>query len=163
MMVGELDVSSLTDTYENFSDYFKLENMYNAAIFVFFIFMMCIIVLSLFEGIAVGEVKDVLDKAHIEIISANIVYVLKIQSMAYYVYNLFKKGETPRFMNVTEHKLINTKNINMTIIKQKKKNMDAMLRIENDLITLSFNFNSLTRQITEQTRQIRSIKKRLDF
>ena len=63
---------------------------------------------------------------------------------------------------MTKKQISNTKNINMTIIKQKKKNMDAMLRIENDLITLSFNFNSLTRQIAEQTRQIRSIKKRLD-
>lgn len=162
MMVGELDVSSLADTYENFSDYFKLENMYNAAIFIFFIFMMCIIVLSLFEGIAVGEVKDVLDKAHIEIISANIVYVLKIQSMAYFIYSLFNKHKTPTFMNVTEHKLAYTKNINMEIIKKKKKNMDAVLRIENDLVTLSFNFNSLTRQIAEQSRQIRIIKKRLE-
>ena len=160
MMVGELDVGSFGDNYENFSDYFKLENMYNASIFIFFVFMMCIIVLSLFEGIAVGEVKDVLDKAHIEIISANIVYVLKIQKMSYNLYRFFNKGKEPTFMNITEHKI--NKNINMTIIKQKKKNMDAVMRIENSLITLTFNFNTLSRQIAEQTQQIRSVRKRLD-
>ena len=135
--------------------------MYNTVVFIFFVFMMCIIVLSLFEGIAVGEVKAVLDKAHIDIISANIVYVLKIQKITYTIYRLFARtGVEPMFMDIGEYVI--GKNITTKIEHEKKKSTDPVLRIENILVTLSFNLNALSRQLEEQTRQIRSIRKRLE-
>ncbi len=159
MMIGELDISSLNTDVETFSDYFKIENFYNTIIFVFFVFMMCIIVLSLFEGIAVGEVKAVLDKAHIEIIGSNIVYVLKIQKLSYHIFRFFLKKE-PTFMNVSE--FVMNKNITAQINMNRKKSTDPILRIENALVTMSFNINSLSRQLEEQTQQIRYIKKKIE-
>ncbi len=58
MMVGELDSSSVSETHENYADYFKIENMYNTLIFVSFVFLMCIIILSLFEGIGKQEIGE---------------------------------------------------------------------------------------------------------
>ena len=164
MMVGELDSSKLSESYENVGDYFKLENLYNTAIFVCFVFMMCIIILSLFEGIAVGEIKDVLEKAHIEIIAAKIFYILKVQSILYNLYRLFNKNKEPSFMNIYEHKLDDRRKIaRMNLaIKKMKKNRNVAKKIENDLVSLASNFNSLSRQISELTEQVRYVKKILE-
>ena len=162
MMVGELDISAVGENYENFSDYFKLENMYNTAIFICFVFMMCIIILSLFEGIAVGEIKDVLDKAHIEIISSNIFYVLKIQSILYFICGIFSKRQIPTFMNITEHKLPASRSFKKVLLKDKHMKRSVVKKIENDFVTLSNNFEELTKIITELTKQVRTVKKRLE-
>jgi hypothetical protein len=44
----------------------------------------------------------------------------------------------------------------------RKKSTDPILRIENALVTMSFNINSLSRQLEEQTHQIRYIKKKIE-
>jgi len=155
-MVGELDTSMVGESYENFTDYFKFENMYHTAIFICFVFMMCIIILSLFEGIAVGEIKDVLDKAHIEIISNNIFYILKIQSILYSIYMKFnRKNQIPTFMNITEFKLVNT---NVKIFKTTSKKINLVKKIDNDLTEMSIKLNSISGHINELTKQIRMIK-----
>ena len=163
MMVGELDISGVGENYENFADYFKLENMYNTAIFICFVFMMCIIILSLFEGIAVGEIKDVLDKAHIEIISSNIFYVLKIQSIVYYVYGVFNKGKVPTFMNISEFTLGHSSpDMRMNVFNEKHMKRSVVKKIDNELVTLSNNFSAMATQIAELTQQVRSVKKHLE-
>ena len=71
MVMGELETDKMglnTDSYLNFVIYFM------------FLTVMCTIVLNLFVGIAVGEIKTVLDEADIQRISMRISFVLKIQS-----------------------------------------------------------------------------------
>ncbi len=71
MVMGELETDKMglnSDFYLNFLIYFM------------FLTVMCTIVLNLFVGIAVGEIKTVLDEADIQRISMRISFVLKIQS-----------------------------------------------------------------------------------
>ena len=161
MMVGELDSSNIGE-FENYGDYFEFENMYNTAIFISFVFLMCIIILSLFEGIAVGEIKDVLDKAHIEIISSNIVYVLKIQSILYRLHRFFTKNKEPLFMNFTEHKLNWRRSNARFIAKNRKKQRNVIKKIEVDLKSLSANFTAMSKQIGDLTSQVRCVKRILE-
>lgn len=51
----------------------------NYILYFLFIIVMAIIILNLFVGIAVGEIKQTLDEADIKQISLRIVYVLRIQ------------------------------------------------------------------------------------
>ena len=157
MMVGDLDTTFVGENHEDFLDYFKFENMYHTAIFICFVFMMCIIILSLFEGIAVGEIKDVLDKAHIEIILNNIFYILKIQSILYSICMKFNKNRMPTFMNIDEFKFVNT---NLKIVKKTAKKINLVKKIDNDLTMLSLNFKSLAEQLTDLTKQVRKLDKK---
>ena len=162
-MVGELDSpTNIRSEAENNGDYFEFDNMHNTAIFISFVFLMCIIILSLFEGIAVGEIKDVLDKAHIEIISSNIIYVLKIQSILYAMYRFIVKRKEPMFMNFVEHKLESSSTNIKLIIKKTQKNRNVVKKIESDLVSLSANFNAMSRQIGDLTNQIRYVKRILE-
>ncbi len=151
-----MDISDLEVDYPNLSDYFRLRNVYNTVLFLFFVFMMCIIILSLFEGIAVGEIKIVLDKAHIEIMSAEIAYVLKIQTISYFIYKrlLFTTKE-PKFMNFKE-----------LYVKKKDKefksemnNVEPIKKIGNDLTLISFTLENLMKQLNQQTSELKSIIK----
>ena len=63
-------------------------------------------------------------------------------------------------MNVSE--FVMNKNITAQINMNRKKSTDPILRIENALVTMSFNINSLSRQLEEQTQQIRYIKKKIE-
>ena len=72
MMMGDFQTSEM-----------GVENSYvNYFLYVAFIGIMSIIVLNLFVGIAVGEIKQTLDEADIQQISMRIVFVLKV------IYNL---------------------------------------------------------------------------
>jgi transient receptor potential cation channel subfamily A member 1 len=69
MVVGEMDTGKMGlygDSLPNFAIYFL------------FIGLMCVIVLNLFVGIAVGEIKTVLDEADIQQTSMRIMFVLKV-------------------------------------------------------------------------------------
>ena len=68
MMMGDFQTSEM-----------GVENSYvNYFLYVAFIGIMSIIVLNLFVGIAVGEIKQTLDEADIQQISMRIVFVLKV-------------------------------------------------------------------------------------
>ena len=68
MMMGDFQTSEM-----------GVENSYvNYFLYVAFIGVMSIIVLNLFVGIAVGEIKQTLDEADIQQISMRIVFVLKV-------------------------------------------------------------------------------------
>ena len=71
MVVGELETNKM-GLYE--------DSIPNFIIYVLFITLMCIILINLFVGIAVGEIKTVLDEADIQQISMRIMFVLKVQS-----------------------------------------------------------------------------------
>jgi hypothetical protein len=67
----------------NFSNFKTAEmgvenSMVNYFLYVAFIGIMSIIILNLFVGIAVGEIKQTLDEADIQQISMRIVFVLKV-------------------------------------------------------------------------------------
>ena len=71
MVMGELE----TDKMGLNSEFYL-----NFMIYIMFLAIMCTIVLNLFVGIAVGEIKTVLDEAKTSSISMRISFVLKIQS-----------------------------------------------------------------------------------
>jgi hypothetical protein len=73
MVSGELDSSKMGLTADP-------DSLPNYIIYLLFIILMCTILINLFVGIAVGEIKTVLDEADIQQISMRIMFVLKIQS-----------------------------------------------------------------------------------
>ncbi len=112
-----------------------------------------------------GEIKDVLDKAHIEIISANILYVLKIQSILYAVHQfVFKhRRPPPTFMNFDEHRVVESTYLRKRTNKSKKKNKrNVVKKIETDLSNLTANVGAMSRQIAEINTQIRSVRRLLE-
>jgi hypothetical protein len=72
MFVGELDTTKM--------GLLNSDSLTNYIIYFLFIGLMCTIVLNLFVGIAVGEIKTVLDEADIQQTSMRIMFVLKVQS-----------------------------------------------------------------------------------
>ena len=54
------------------------DSVTNYILYIAFICIMSVIILNLFVGIAVGEIKQTLDEADIQQISMRIVYLLKV-------------------------------------------------------------------------------------
>lgn len=71
MVMGELETDKMG---------LNSNNSLNFIIYIMFLTIMCTITLNLFVGIAVGEIKTVLDEAKTSGISMRIAFVLKIQS-----------------------------------------------------------------------------------
>lgn len=164
MMVGDLEIPGFdstvdsTGTSDTFSDIFRLRNVYNTVIFLFFVFLMCIIILSLFEGIAVGEIKIVLDKANIEIISSSIIYVLKIQIISYTIFRILfkKKHKEPLFMSFKEVS-------HRAKIVTKKKSGESIKNIENNCNQMLIKLNTLSRKLDDQINQMKLIRKNITY
>ena len=76
MVVGELETNKMGLLHSQDS----MITLPNYLIYSLFIGLMCIIMLNLFVGIAVGEIKTVLDEADIQQTSLRIMFVLKVQS-----------------------------------------------------------------------------------
>ena len=84
MVVGELETNRMG--LLNHDD--NMVTLPNYIIYFLFIGLMCVIMLNLFVGIAVGEIKTVLDEADIQQTSLRIMFVLKVQSavcLFYYI------------------------------------------------------------------------------
>ena len=81
------------------------------------------------------------------------------------IYTFLHKNKEPTFMNIEEHKLIeNSTNSSMSMkIKKMKKNRNVAKKIENDLVSLSSNFISMSKKIDDLTGQVRNVKKMLEF
>lgn len=73
MMIGELDGDEVAMIESNDVNY-----MINNIIYIFFIFIMCIIVLDLFIGLEVGEIKTVIDEAETYNSAKNMLFTLKV-------------------------------------------------------------------------------------
>jgi hypothetical protein len=74
MMIGELD----TDDMEGMQISDTLNFLVNNLIYIFFVFVMCIIVLDLFIGLEVGEIKTVIDEAETYNTAMNLIFTLKV-------------------------------------------------------------------------------------
>ena len=156
MMIGDLRIPDFdsSNPQNHFEDLFKFKNIYKSVMFLFFVFLMCIIILSLFEGIAVGEIKIVLDKAQFQIIEASILNALYIQMVCYYMYRLINKNtnKEPTFMTFGE---FNYK----TNEKTGKKYVEAIKKIDKNCQLLLIRLNNLTSQLNEQVTQVGVIRK----
>jgi hypothetical protein len=75
MVLGEMDDMNPDDEYL----LSETQQLINTVISLLFISLMCVIILNLFIGIAVGEIKTVLYEADIQQISMRIIFVLKVQ------------------------------------------------------------------------------------
>ncbi len=97
MVVGELETSKMGLLDANNS----MITLPNYIIYSLFIGLMCIIMLNLFVGIAVGEIKTVLDEADIQQTSLRIMFVLKVQSAVNSLENnIFAKKCFATFLNM---------------------------------------------------------------
>lgn len=155
MMVGDLELphfDSSSEDKDKFVDIFRLINIYNTLIFLFFVFLMCIIILSLFEGIAVGEIKLILDKAHLEIIASSILYVLNIQNLSYTAYRFmsrkFKRKKEPSFMSFKQMK-------HKMKISPQKKNLESIKNIDRNCSQMLIILNNLSRKLDHQINQMK--------
>jgi ankyrin repeat protein len=72
MVSGEFETAKMGLTSDSLTNYI---------VYFLFIGLMCTILLNLFVGIAVGEIKTVLDEADIQQTSMRIIFVLKVQSV----------------------------------------------------------------------------------
>lgn len=73
MVAGELDTSKM--------GLYNTEGFLpNVIIYFLFIGLMCTIVLNLFVGIAVDDIKTILDEADLQLVCMKIIFVLKVQS-----------------------------------------------------------------------------------
>lgn len=72
MVVGELDTSKM--------GIYNSNSITNFIIYFLFIGLMCTILLNLFIGIAVDDIKTILDEADIQLVCMKIIYVLKVQA-----------------------------------------------------------------------------------
>ena len=76
MMIGELDGDDASPFA--FADATDVNYIINNLIYIFFVFVMCIIVLDLFIGLEVGEIKTVIDEAETYNAATNMIYILKV-------------------------------------------------------------------------------------
>ncbi|CAF0731980.1 unnamed protein product [Brachionus calyciflorus] len=152
MMVGELQSNHMgieKDGIDGFN-YFT-----NNLIYICFLFIMCIIVLDLFIGIEVGEIKTVIDEAETQNIGINLIHVLKTQEILYKLFRLIYPNKTPTFMNIKEYYSPNS-----DCFISLGKRPDLLNRIENYLVSMS---HELDRHINEEKKQMRELKEQIEI
>jgi len=142
-------------------DQFGVETSFlNYVLYAAFIIVMAIIVLNLFVGIAVGEIKQTLDEADVKQISLRIVYVLRFQSatnfliripflakffnMRFEEYN-FEKNETKivkfafKYYGKVKERVLKGKNEVALVDPQKRLEeliLNLVIQTENDYLAL---------------------------
>jgi hypothetical protein len=175
MVVGELETSEM-GLYEN--------SLANYVLYFLFISLMCVIVLNLFVGIAVGEIKTVLDEAHIQQSSMRIIFVLKVQETIGQI-NVLKRPVCRRFFNMRykaydygkENSLVKSKDKVFMFLRDKFasrepeiKLADPQKRLEDSLLELSRSTGddfksireSLATQIGEVETKLSNSQQRLE-
>ncbi len=126
MVIGELDSSKMgLDSSQSGLD--SNETFPNLLIYFLFIGLMCTIFLNLFVGIAVDDIKKILDEADIQLICTQIFYVLRIQKAVLPLYNYFG------FLK---------KILNMNFKKYNSQNVNKLLRLADSLKEKTFNYLS---------------------
>ena len=148
MVVGELS----TDRMGLHND-----SLPNYIIYFLFIGLMCTILINLFVGIAVGEIKTVLDEADIQQTSMRIMFVLKVQSALYPFRKTFLKKflrmnfekysleDSNKFLQLKNKLWNNAKNL---LKEQEIKLSDPQKRLEDS-------FNEMARSTQDQIKSIR--------
>jgi len=129
-VIGELDSSKMgLDSTQSGLD--SNETLPNLLIYFLFIGLMCTIFLNLFVGIAVDDIKKILDEADIQLICTQIFYVLRIQKAVLPLYNHFSC----------------LKNIlNMNFKKYNSQNVNKILKLADSLKEKTFNYLSKEEQ-----------------
>ena len=157
MMVGELRTESMGLEVNHQIDYFT-----NNFIYICFLFIMCIIVLDLFIGLEVGEIKTVIDEAATQNVAMNLIFVLKVQKVLYGIFRFFKPGIIPMFMNYTEYYSPHGDNFISV-----NKRPDLLNRVEDYLITMAHTFdqniNEQVKEICELNEHVENVIKQLDL
>jgi len=154
MAVGELDTSKM-GLDENDSN-----SLPNYIIYFLFLILMCTIVLNLFVGIAVGEIKTTLDEASVQLICMRISFCLKIQAnvdpmikrfkclkeilnMNFKMYNYEQENKMFKMANKFWTKLV-------SLVKPNEQPIDLIdptKRLENSLEKMSIQTNDQIRSV----------------
>jgi len=136
MMIGELQTSKMGLNNE--------QALVNVIIYFAFISLMCVIILNLFVGIAVGEIKTVLYEAYIQQISMRIIFVLKTQQTMHILRRMMKYSTYD--YNRDELKVTRLKDRIFAFLKKKLLTqkqivilVDPQKRLENNIQELSHN------------------------
>ena len=148
--------------------------MVNFIIYFLFISIICVILVNLFVGIAVGEITTVLDEADVQQISMRIIFVLKVQESL----KPFIRGEfSKKYLNIqfedysydNEYKFIKTQNKIIEYLKNKFSSVepsveliDPQQRLEESLIELTRSTNTDIKTIRENlSHQIGEVEHKL--
>lgn len=155
----------------------------NYILYVSFICVMSVIILNLFVGIAVGEIKQTLDEADIQQISMRIVYLLKVQDALKFTekFSILKRIFNMRFTvysyEKNENKIAKLFHKYMALIGTKLKSntpeinlVDPQTRLEESILELSTNNTenfkaiklSLQEQIVDVNDKLNKSKQRLE-
>lgn len=151
MVVGELDTSKM--------GLYNSDSLPNFIIYFLFIGLMCTIVLNLFVGIAVDDIKTILDEADVQLVCMKILYVLKVQSgwlkvcrclsRKYIIFEKFKRQDDNQIFKFMEN--IKRKFANLMASKEQKINLlDPQKRLESLL-------GEQTRETKERIQDIKSL------
>lgn len=150
MVVGEMDTAKM-GLYDG--------SITNYLIYLLFIGLMCTIVLNLFVGIAVGEIKTVLDEADIQQISMRIVFVLKVQSALI----PFQKTFLKHFLNMSFSKYSLESESRLAVIRSKIwsktkdlfSNKEHTIKLSDPQKRLEDAFNEMARNTDEAIKSIK--------
>ena len=175
MVIGELDSNEMGLDNNSLANYL---------LYFLFISIMCVIVINLFVGIAVGEINTVLDEADIQQISMRIIFVLKVQETLnpFLKNRCMKKYFDLRFVeynHANEYKLIRSMNKVFRYLEVKftaKDNSsikldDPQKRLEDSITRLAFSTSqdlnvikeNLTNQINDSEIRLANSQKVLGF
>ncbi|CAF0975888.1 unnamed protein product, partial [Brachionus calyciflorus] len=150
MVVGELDTSRMglyNDSLPNYIIYFM------------FIGLMGIIVLNLFVGIAVGEIKTVLDEADIQQTSMRIIFVLKVQSALTLFQNTCLGNclnmQFTKYSLINENKFVRIKNRLWRNAKNLLSSKEHTIKLSDPQKRLEDSFSELSRATGDQIKSLR--------
>ena len=135
-------------------------NIPNFIIYMLFIGLMCTILINLFVGIAVGEIKTVLDEADIQQTSMRIIFLLKVQSAL----NPLEKTYFKRFvdMNYKKYKPDDEHQLMKFLDNVKKKLKEIFISNEPTIILsdpqkrLEDMFNEISKNTNEEIKTIKT-------
>lgn len=157
MALGNIDDEhmGLSVDYSDFTLYLNYFNYY------LFIGLVGIILFNLFVGIAVGEIKTVLDEADIQQISMRIIFVLKVQETL----NRFNDKFCFKWLNIrfeeykyeNEYKFIKTKDSIMNFLKKKFASAQPEIMLVDPQKRLEDSLNELARATFADLKLIREL------
>ncbi|CAF0869034.1 unnamed protein product [Brachionus calyciflorus] len=157
MALGELDSDSMGLDFDSIDTALYL----NYLIYFLFIGLMCIITFNLFVGIAVGEIKTVLDEADIQQISMRIIFVIKVQETL----NRFNNYLCLKWLNISyeefnydnEFKFIKTKNKIIQFLSKRFATIEPDIKLVDPSKRLEDNINELSRSTNADLKAIREL------
>ena len=133
----------------------------NYFIYCFFISIMCVIILNLFVGIAVGEISTVLNEADIQQISMRIVFVLRCQAVLAHIGHAAPFAQ--RFVDIRfaayryddEFPLVKARDRLLDFLKRKFSSKQAEIKLEDPQKRLEENLTELARITNDDLKTMR--------